>query len=80
MKRPNISSTITLQLNWTQLHCIELGIGACLREIAERPTTALGRRQRADLIALRDQIDSILRGRVAELRAYDEEYQRQNPT
>lgn len=78
MKKPNLESTITLRLNWNQLQCIETGISCYLRELKERPLTALGRQQREELTAVRDQIDGILEARVAELRAYDEEYQRQH--
>ena len=77
MNRPNLTSTITLEFTWTQLRCVELGVSAFLRELAERPATASERQRRAELTALRAQIDNILTARVAELRAYDEEHQRQ---
>lgn len=78
MKKPNLDSTITLQLNWNQLQCIETGISCYLRELKEWPLTAQRRQQRAELTAVREQIDGILEARLAELRAYDEEYQKQH--
>lgn len=83
MKRPNLSSTIILEFTWDQLQLVELGISTHLRELAEKPATAAVMRQREALETLRTQIDDILQGRVAELRAYDAEYIRQrgqNPT
>lgn len=83
MKRPNLSSTITLEFTWNQLQLVELGISTHLRELAEKPTTKAVVEQRTSLEALRSQIDDILQERVAELRAYDAEYLRQrgqNPT
>lgn len=83
MKRPNLSSTIILEFTWDQLRLVELGISTHLRELAEKPVTKAVVQQRKELETLRTQIDDILQGRVAELRAYDAEYIRQrgqNPT
>lgn len=83
MKRPNLSSSITLSFSWEQLQLVELGISTHLRELAEKPATKAIVQQRAALEDLRAQIDDTLQGRVAELRAYDAEYLRQrgqNPT
>ena len=77
MKTPNLSSTITLEFTWDQLQLVELGISTHLRELAERPATATVLRQRDALETLRNQINGILQARVAELRAYDAEYLRQ---
>lgn len=83
MKAPDLSSSITLSFSWNQLRLVELGISTQLRELAEKPATKAVVQERTSLEALRSQIDGILQGRVAELRAYDAEYLRQrgqNPT
>lgn len=83
MKTPNLSNVITLAFTWDQLRLVEDGISTKIRELAEGPATAAVLRQREALETLRTQIDDILQGRVAELRAYDAEYLRQqgqNPT
>lgn len=83
MKRPNLSSIISLSFSWDQLQLVELGISTALLELAGKPPTKTVVQQRTALEALRGQIDVILQARVAELKAYDAEYLRQmgqNPT
>lgn len=77
MKRPNLSSSITLSFSWDQLQLLELGIATALMELAGKPPTKTVVQQRTALEALRGQIDGILQARVVELKAFDAEYLRQ---
>lgn len=73
------SNTITLTVTLEQLHAIEHGINAELRELAQRPPSKDVERERSSLWDMRNQIDALLMEKAAAYKAYDEAHQRKNP-